>query len=96
MDRFTPWRIPEALILICLFFVVDSHAAPAATVVNLMHGEQDHVVPVRFAVEAEVSLQALGARVTLDLFPGLGHGIDGRVVDAIERRLNEPLAQAAG
>jgi len=77
-------------------FAQPPHAAPAATVVNLMHGEQDHVVPVRFAVEAEVSLQALGARVTLDLFPGLGHGIDARVVDAIERRLNEPLAQAAG
>jgi hypothetical protein len=29
----------------------------------------------------------LGAVFTLDRFPGLGHGIDMRVVDAIVRRL---------
>jgi phospholipase/carboxylesterase len=34
-------------------------------------------------------LQALGADVTLDRFPGLGHGIDARVLSAIVRRLGE-------
>ncbi|MBU6257384.1 MAG: hypothetical protein KGL18_02565 [Burkholderiales bacterium] len=36
-------------------------------------------------------LQGLRAMATLDRFPGLGHGIDGRAVDAIVRRLNEAV-----
>jgi hypothetical protein len=51
-------------------------------------------MPVRGAVNALAQLQRLGAAATLDRFPGLGHGIDGRVVDAIVRRLNEPAARS--
>ena len=61
---------------------------------HLMHGDADAVMPVRGAVEALAQLQGLGAVATLDRFPGLGHGIDGRVVDAIVRRLNEPAARS--
>ena len=56
---------------------------------HLMHGDADAVMPVQGAVEALAQLQVLRAVATLDRFPGLGHGIDGRVVDAIVRRMNE-------
>jgi hypothetical protein len=59
-----------------------------------MHGDADAVMPVRGAIDALAQLQSLGAVATLDRFPGLGHGIDGRVVDAIVRRLNEPAARS--
>ncbi len=62
---------------------------PLETDVHLMHGDQDRVMPVTLAVDAERHLRALGARSTLDRFPGLGHGIDARVVDAIVRRMAE-------
>ena len=51
--------------------------------VHLIHGEQDGVVPTRFSVEAARALHELGAEVTLDLLPGLGHGIDGRAVQLL-------------
>lgn len=54
--------------------------APQALQFHLVHGEEDAVVPTRYSVEAAHALQALGAHVTLDLLPGLGHGIDGRAV----------------
>lgn len=48
--------------------------------VHLIHGEQDGVVPARFSVEAARELQTAGADVTLNLLPGLGHGIDSRAL----------------
>jgi hypothetical protein len=68
--------------------------AHASVRTHLMHGDADAVMPVRGAVDALAQLQGLGAVATLDRFPGLGHGIDGRVVDAIVRRLNEPTARS--
>lgn len=61
---------------------------------HLMHGDADAVMPVRGAVDGLTQLHGLGAVATLDRFAGLGHGIDGRVVDAILRRLNEPVARS--
>lgn len=54
--------------------------APPALQFHLIHGEADNVVPARSSVEAARALQAGGAHATLDLLPGLGHGIDGRVL----------------
>jgi phospholipase/carboxylesterase len=68
--------------------------AHASVRTHLMHGDADAVMPVRGAVDALAQLQGLGAAATLDRFPGLGHGIDGRVVDTIVRRLNEPVARS--
>jgi hypothetical protein len=53
--------------------------------------ETDVGMPVRLAVDALAQLQGLGAVATLDRFPGLGHGIDMRVVDAIVRRLEDAV-----
>ena len=58
---------------------------------HLMHGDADAVMPVRLAVDALAQLQGLGAVATLDRFPGLGHGIDRRVIDAIVRRLDDAV-----
>jgi phospholipase/carboxylesterase len=62
--------------------------APAGVQFHLVHGEADNVVPARFSVEAAPSLQAKGAQVTLDLLPGLGHGIDGRALGLVQRYLS--------
>ncbi len=61
--------------------------APVNTTVHLLHGEQDQVMPIGLAVDAESDLRSLGALPTFDRFAGLGHGIDARVVEAIGQRL---------
>ena len=47
-------------------------------------------MPVALGEQAHAQLQALGVPVTLDRFPGLGHGIDGRVAGRIVERLGAP------
>jgi phospholipase/carboxylesterase len=61
--------------------------APPSLRFNLIHGEQDRVVPTTSSVAAASQLQALGADVTLDLLPGLGHGIDERALQLMIRYL---------
>jgi phospholipase/carboxylesterase len=58
--------------------------------IHLLHGQADGVVPAQASIEAQAQLAALQADVTLDLFPGLGHGIDARM----SARLWERLAAA--
>ena len=65
--------------------------ARASVRTHLMHGDADAVMPVRGAIDALAQLEGLGAVATLDRFPGLGHGIDQRVVDAIVRRLDDAV-----
>lgn len=57
--------------------------APRDTVVHLLHGQQDGVIPVAQGVEAAEHLRRLGVPVTLDVLPGLGHGIDDRVTQRV-------------
>jgi phospholipase/carboxylesterase len=45
------------------------------------------VVPAQSSVDAQVQLQALGAAVTLDLLPGLGHGVDAAMLQRLQARL---------
>jgi phospholipase/carboxylesterase len=61
--------------------------APAGLRIHLIHGQQDQVVPTEGSVEAHAQLQALGAQVSLDLIPGLGHGVDARVLERLRARL---------
>jgi phospholipase/carboxylesterase len=68
--------------------------APLSTVVHLMHGDQDRVMPMAFAIDGASALQALGGSVTLDKFPGLGHGVDERVASRIWERLEAPARSA--
>jgi phospholipase/carboxylesterase len=68
-------------------FARPPRVAPATTQVHLMHGESDGVMPKALAIDAAERLQVLGAAASCDLFPGLGHGIDGRVARRIVERL---------
>ena len=61
--------------------------ASTATVLHLVHGESDGVMPVTLSESALRQWQALGGQATLDRLPGLGHGIDARAVDAVRRHL---------
>jgi phospholipase/carboxylesterase len=54
---------------------------------HLLHGQVDGVVPTQSSVDAEAWLKAAGVDVTLDLFPGLGHGIDARMVARVRQLL---------
>lgn len=60
--------------------------------VHLIHGEQDKVVPARWSIEAAAALRALGGRVTLDLVPGLAHGIDSPALQLALNHLASPQA----
>lgn len=68
-------------------FAQPPRVAPPEIALHLLHGEQDPVMPVALAVDAAAQWLALGGRATLDRFPGLGHGIDERVL----RRVAEYL-----
>jgi phospholipase/carboxylesterase len=75
-------------------FAQTPRLAPAGTVVHLMHGDQDRVMPMALAVDGASALRALGASVTLDAFPGLGHGLDERVARRIGDHLEAPAHSA--
>ncbi|MES2729775.1 MAG: prolyl oligopeptidase family serine peptidase [Pseudomonadota bacterium] len=52
--------------------------APAAVQmpICLVHGDSDTVVPVSASIQAVAHLEKMGYPVTLDVIPGLPHGID--------------------
>jgi phospholipase/carboxylesterase len=63
-------------------------AAPLApTVVHLFHGGSDPVIGCRHSVAAAERLESLGSPVTLDLRPGLGHGLDEPLIATALSRL---------
>jgi phospholipase/carboxylesterase len=68
--------------------------APEAVRLHFIHGEADPVIAVSHASAAAQRLRELGGNVTLDLVPGLGHGIDQRVADLLLQRLREPRTTA--
>lgn len=68
-------------------FAAPPRTASHETVLHLIHGEDDRVIPSRQSVDAAAQLAALGAHATLDLVPGLGHGIDARALDIATQRL---------
>jgi phospholipase/carboxylesterase len=63
---------------------------PPEISIHLIHGDSDGVVMPQWSVEADKQIRALSGRVTLDLIPGMGHGIDERalrhVVDHLPQR----------
>ncbi len=69
--------------------------APAGVSLHFIHGDADPVIPVTHAHRAARELEALGASVTLDVVPGLGHGIDAQAANLLVRRLAAPRPAAA-
>ncbi|TXH95880.1 MAG: hypothetical protein E6Q73_14220 [Pseudorhodobacter sp.] len=55
--------------------------------ITLLHGSADPVMPAAVARASESWLKDAGAKVTLQLFDGLGHGIDDRTRAAIRTGL---------
>jgi phospholipase/carboxylesterase len=79
--------VAERVVAIAGRYARPPRTAQPSVRTHLMHGDADGMMPVQGAIDALAQLQALGAVATLDRFPGLGHGIDSRVVDAIVRQL---------
>ena len=52
--------------------------ADTATTIHLIHGEEDRVIDLAWAVKGQEALQAAGGDVTLDIVEDLGHAIDDR------------------
>jgi phospholipase/carboxylesterase len=71
-------------------FAQSPRVAPSQLDVHLLHGEQDRVMPAALAADAAAQWRALGGAGTLDVFPGLGHGIDGRVARRVAELLGAP------
>jgi phospholipase/carboxylesterase len=65
-------------------------AAPQGVRLHFIHGTADPVIAASHAQEAVRRLQALGADATLDLVPGLPHGIDRTAQDLLVQRLRQP------
>jgi len=76
-------RIAARVIALAGRFAQPPRQAPQDTVLHLMHGEQDGVMPIGLAVDADRDLKSLGAVSTLDRFAGLGHSINASVVETI-------------
>lgn len=64
--------------------------APEGVRIHFLHGDADPVIPAAHALQAARHLQGLGATVTLDVVPGLGHGVSATTEDLLLRRLREP------
>ena len=68
-----------------------AHAQPAvAARVHFLHGTADPVIPAAQAEAAARRLEELKAGVTLDVLPGLGHGINRQAEDLLVQRLRQP------
>lgn len=55
-------------------------AAPES-VIHLVHGKEDPLVPARHSIEAATRLIALGGDVTADIVPGIGHEPHPELID---------------
>jgi phospholipase/carboxylesterase len=65
-------------------FATAVRRVPGGVAIHLIHGGQDGVVGTEYSVQAASQLRQLGAQVTLDVVPGLGHGIDKRVTALVQ------------
>lgn len=52
--------------------------APAALRYHFIHGADDPVIAPRYSVEAAEAIARLGGSASVDVLPGLGHGVDAR------------------
>ncbi|MFL6698541.1 MAG: esterase [Vitreoscilla sp.] len=65
--------------------------ANAATTLHMFHGKADPVIPYGFTVEAAQHLVRIGADVTADVIPHVGHTIDSGIVETLVERLRGHL-----
>ena len=55
--------------------------APLDTTVHLLHGLADAVIPAAAAIDSAQTLVELGADVTADVLPGIGHELHPTLID---------------
>jgi phospholipase/carboxylesterase len=65
----------------------------SGTGIHLLHGQNDPVIAPQFSVSAAERLKDLGADVTLDLIPHLGHSVDRAEVTRLIDRLRAAFAK---
>lgn len=74
-------------------FAAWPNVRPGAAV-HLIHGTADAVIPSQYSEQAAHRIAELGGTVSLDLVPGLGHGIDENMLRHVlrlsPRSLNTP------
>lgn len=61
--------------------------APPDCTLHLIHGKQDAVIPYAYTVHAAERLVQLGADVTADVIPFVGHEINQEISDLVIERL---------
>ncbi len=84
--RHEPALAARVIALSGRFAELPQRPAPRTTL-HLLHGMRDTVIPASVARAAAEHLVAIGADVTADLLPGLGHGIDDALVERLLERL---------
>lgn len=62
-------------------------AAPEGVCLHLLHGLQDELVPYRHVVDAAQTWVDLGADVTADVLPGVGHQLHPRLIERAMEQL---------
>ena len=67
--------------------------ATAGTTLHLLHGKNDSVIPYAHTVAAAERLVALGADVTADVIPFVGHEINDEIATLLVERLKGYLPQ---
>ena len=67
--------------------------SPVSTPVFIAHGADDPRIPVGMVEPGAATLEGFGARVTKQIYPGLGHAIDGRELRDATAFLRAALAQ---
>lgn len=66
-------------------------AANPDTTLHMFHGKVDPVIPYGFTVEAAQHLVRIGADVTADVIPHVGHQVDQAIADLLIERLRGHL-----
>ncbi|MBI3900168.1 MAG: esterase [Gammaproteobacteria bacterium] len=69
-------------------------SAPTQTILHLIHGESDPVIPVTNCIDAGKRLQALQANFTANVLPSVGHEITQEVARRAVECLQRPLQRS--
>ncbi len=67
--------------------------APELCTIHMIHGKQDAVIPYAHTVRAAERLVELGADVTADVIPFVGHEIPQKIADLVIERLTTHVPQ---
>ena len=65
------------------------------TTIHMFHGKVDPVIPYGFTVEAAQHLVGIGADITADVIPGVGHQVDAEIAELLIERLRGYLPKRA-